>query len=189
MVLLRLEGGRVTTVEQALLLRLGLAVLREHEILEADLAAGRFGSPLVDAVGEVGELLDTWRNLRFSPSGAMLLYPSDEAYEPGAGPCAICREPGEGALCGCMNNEPPGDLLAHVTRTGALLLPILAASGGALCSRSRCPRYLVQPAIPGTDGTARAVCEMTGTTPGTHCCPRALDIVEQVHARKVATRA
>ncbi len=178
----------MTSVEQALLLRLGLAVLREHEVLEHDLKAGQVGAALIDATAEVRGLLDIWLALRFAPSGAMLLYPSDEAYEPGLGPCPVCREPGEGALCECITSVPPGGLIRHLTRTGSLLLPILAAGGGSCCSRSRCPQYLVQPTIPGLDGAARAVCAMTGTTPGSFCAPRALDIVEQVHAREVARR-
>lgn len=179
----------MTSVEQALLLRLGLAVLHEHEILEVDLSLGKIGPALVDSCAEVAELLSVWKALRFSPSGAMLLYPSDEAYEPGAGPCPVCREPGEGALCECITDVPAGGLLRHQTRTGAVLMPILAAGGGSTCSRSRCPQYLVQPPIPGVDGTPRAVCALTGTVPGAYCAPRARDIVEQVHAREVARHA
>jgi hypothetical protein len=177
----------VTSVEQALLFRLGLAVLREHEVLEHDLKAGQVGAALIDATAEVRGLLDIWLALRFAPSGAMLLYPSDEAYEPGTGPCPACREPGEGGRCDCLSSYRNGEPTRYLTKTRAALLPIITDSG-AECSRSRCPQYLVQPSIPGLDGTARAVCAMTGTSPGRYCAPRALDIVEQVHAREVARR-
>lgn len=177
----------MTSVEQALLLRLGVAVLYEHEILEVDLSSGVVGKELVDAVAETRTLLDDWKALRFSPSGAMLLYPSDEAYEPGAGPCPACREPGEGGSCACLSTYRDGEPTLYLTKSRAKLFPILTDSGST-CSRSRCPQYLVQPIIPGTDGSARAVCAMTGTTPGRYCAPRALDIVEQLHAREAARR-